>query len=261
VRRLSVLVVEDDVACQKMAAAPFRARGDYVRVAPDGFEALAMCLQEPPDVVLSDVQMPRMDGWQLLRMIRSRPQLADIPVIFTTTLNDETERLKGYQLGVDDYIGKPYRSGELRARVDRLAARSQPLRAKPVEKQSLRGDLTQVSVASVLSFLELEQKTGQLVVLKEGKNGRLFVQKGRPLRADLDDAVLGATPREQAFEILDWQQGEFEFQAGEIDGLDELKCTMTNLLLEHARVRDEEKQDITKETELPPPRDGSDEQI
>jgi len=97
VRRLSVLVVEDDVACQKLAAAPFRARGDYVRIAPDGFEALAMCLKEPPDIVLSDVQMPRMDGWQLLRLIRARPSLASLPVVFLTMLNGENERLLGYQ--------------------------------------------------------------------------------------------------------------------------------------------------------------------
>jgi uncharacterized protein (TIGR02266 family) len=262
VRRLSVLVVEDDVACQKLAAAPFRSRGDYVRIAPDGFEALAMCLKEPPDVILSDVHMPRMDGWQLLRMVRSRPQLAHIPFLFITTLSGEAERLKGYELGVDDYVAKPYRSIELRARVDRLAARSQPA-ARNVEKpQWLRGDLSQVSVASVLSFLELEQKTGELHV--SGKHAaRLLVQKGRPLKAEIDtDAIAPLGARETAFEILDWTVGEFEFRAGEVDGHDELKITMSALLLEHARVRDEGRAgtDDTKEIviETPP---GSDEQL
>src|SRR5262249_13623057 len=116
-KRLSVVVADDDATCQKLAAAPFRARGDYVRVAGDGMEALAMCLQEQPDVVLSDVNMPGMDGWQLLRLLRARPNLQAVPVIFLTTLADEEERLRGYQMGVDDYVAKPYRSIELRARV------------------------------------------------------------------------------------------------------------------------------------------------
>jgi uncharacterized protein (TIGR02266 family) len=241
VRRLSVLVVEDDVACQKLAAAPFRARGDYVRIAPDGFEALAMCLKEPPDVVLCDVHMPRMDGWQLLRMLRARPHLAGIPVIFTTTLSGEDERLKGYQLGVDDYVSKPYRSMELRARVDRLAARSQHIHVPaPVEKRTLRGDLSQVSLGSVLSFLELEQKSGDLLV-GGNRNGKLCVRGGRPCRADLDDSAPGMTSREIAFELLDWTQGQFEFVDAHEAVEDDIKLTMSQLLLEHARKRDEAK--------------------
>ncbi len=238
VRRLSVVIVEDDVTCQKLAAAPFRARGDYVRVAPDGFEALALCLKEPPDIVLSDVHMPRMDGWQLLRMLRSRPALAHIPVIFTTTLSGEDERLKGYQLGVDDYVAKPYRSMELRARVDRLASRTQTPERATVEKRTLRGDLSQVSIASVMSFLELEQKSGELVVMGD-RSGKIYVRGGRPLKAFLDDPTAPASSREVAFEMLDWTKGHFEFVASDDPVDDEIKLSMSQLLLEHARVRDE----------------------
>lgn len=237
-RRLSLVVTDDDPAFQKLAAAPFRARGDYVRTASDGFEALALCLKEPPDVVLTDVHMPRMDGWQLLRTIRVRPTLASVPVIFTTTLSGEEERLKAYQLGVDDFIPKPYAAAELRARVDRLAARVQSQPRSLIERKTLRGDLAQVGLPSVCTFLEMEGKTGELLVAGE-RTARLFVRGGRPVRVEIDDAAPCLSPTEVLFELLSWEAGQFEFAAQDVPADDDFKTSMTALLLEHARVKDE----------------------
>jgi len=149
-RRLSVVIADDDHGCRTLAAAPFRQRGDYVRIAPDGFEALAQCLKETPDVIVSDVHMPRMDGWQLLRMCRARPTLSSVPFLFLTTLGGEQERLRGYQLGVDDYVAKPFRGKELQARVDRVVARVHRAPHALAAQKTLRGDLGQVSLPSVL---------------------------------------------------------------------------------------------------------------
>jgi len=237
-KRLSVVVADDDQSSQKLAAAPFRARGDYVRVASDGMEALALCLKEQPDVVLTDVQMPRMDGWQLLRMLRARPALQAVPVIFLTTLSGEEERLRGYQLGVDDYVHKPFRSVELRARVDRLTARARA-QARKEERNALRGDLSQVSLPSLFTFLELERKTGRLAVLNE-KTGYLWVRDGRPWRVQIDDAEPYFTPRELISILLGWTEGQFDFANELVDGEDQIKSSFTALLLEHARVTDEE---------------------
>jgi uncharacterized protein (TIGR02266 family) len=237
-KRLSVVVVDDDGPCQKQAAAPFRARGDYVRVASDGMEALALCLQEPPDVLLCDVNMPRMDGWQLLRMVRSRPNLAAVPVVFLTTLDGEEERLRGYQLGVDDFVAKPYRSIELRARVDRLTARARASSARS-EQNALRGDLQQVSLPSLFTFLELERKTGRLAVLGE-KNAIVWVRDGRPLRVEIEQAEEYFSPRELMSILLGWPNGQFDFASQSVEGDDEVKASFTALLLEYARVSDEE---------------------
>jgi CheY-like chemotaxis protein/Tfp pilus assembly protein PilZ len=180
---LSVLVVDDDHSSREAAAKPFRDRGDHVRTASDGVDALAACLKAPPDVILSDVQMPRMDGWQLVRIVRSRPQLAQVPMLFLTRLRGEDERLKGYQLGVDDFVPKPSRPEELVARVDRVVRRIK--RPSPAQAQKmLRGDLEQVSLASVLSFLELE-RTGILSVVRpdgEGSHRGGATSQGRDRR-------------------------------------------------------------------------------
>ncbi len=176
---ISVLVVDDDPTYQQLIAAGFS--GERVRLAANGFEALALCGREAPDVIVSDVNMPKMDGWQLLRLLRTKPQFASVPVLFTTTLSSEADRLRGYRLGVDDYLAKPFRVAELRARVDRLLARAttrptNPPSAAPATR-SLHGDLAHVSLGSVLSLLELERRTGRLTA-KGDTTGVLVIREG-----------------------------------------------------------------------------------
>jgi uncharacterized protein (TIGR02266 family) len=237
-RRLSVIIVDDDHGCRTLAAAPFRHRGDYVRLAPDGFDALAQCLKETPDVIVSDVHMPRMDGWQLLRLCRARPTLSSVPFLFLTTLGGEAERLRGYQLGVDDYIAKPFRAKELQARVDRIVSRVHKGAHALLEKKTLRGDLAQVPLPSVLTFLELERKTGELMVMGP-KTAHLFLREGRLLRVELDGVLADLTSIELVWEVLGWSVGQFEFAAQEVPGEDLYGRTITALLLDHARFSDE----------------------
>ena len=233
---LKVLIVEDDEGYRDLLAQLFRTRGDRVRTAGDGIEALAMCLKETPDVILSDVQMPRMDGWQLLRVLRGRPAFQQTPVVFLTTLENETARLSGYQLGVDDYIPKPARKEEIIARVDRAVQRA--LQAPPVvsETKTLHGDLEQVSLPAVLTLLEIEKKTGALVVDGEG-TGRVLFREGRPVRVELYGAH--GRPPELLGTMLSWKKGTFEFLNEDVDGEDEIRNGVMQLLLEVARKTDE----------------------
>ncbi|HWE28928.1 MAG TPA: response regulator [Polyangia bacterium] len=237
-RRLSVMIVDDDHGCRTLAAQPFRTRGDYVRIAVDGFEALAQCLKETPDVIVSDVHMPRLDGWQLLRMCRARPTLSSVPFLFLTTLSGEQERLRGYQLGVDDYVGKPFRGKELQARVDRVVDRVQRASHALAEKKTLRGDLASVTMPAVLGFLELERKTGELLVIGP-KPAHLFLRDGRLLRVEVDGVVADATSIEVVYDVLSWRTGQFEFAAHEVPGDDLYELSITALLLDHARFSDE----------------------
>jgi CheY-like chemotaxis protein len=236
---LDVVVVDDDDHYRELAAEPFRKRGDNVRTTSDGLEALAMCLKEPPDVILSDVQMPRMDGWQLLRLVRARPALASVPVIFLTMLDGDTERLLGYQLGVDAYISKPYLPEQLLVRVHQIVRRARNAKASPVQRTTLRGDLDQVAASSVLSFLELERKTGVLLVVGP-KLARLFLANGRLVRAEIEGTP-ATRSRATLMSVLDWNEGQFEFSPEDVDAKDEIHSTISALLLEHARATDERK--------------------
>ncbi|MEZ4223543.1 MAG: response regulator [Polyangiaceae bacterium] len=236
---LDVVVVDDDARWRETAAQPFRQRGDRVRTFADGLQALAECIEDPPDVILSDVQMPRMDGWQLLRMIRARPTLARTPVVFLTSLDGDAERLKGYQLGVDAYVPKPFRPEELLLRVRRLVR--QALSTPPeANEQVMRGDLRHVGVAALMSFIAAERKSGQLLVVGE-RVARVFLDDGRPVRAEIEGARMSQSSRSVILDLFDWTEGEFELSEGEVSQLDEVRASINELVLEHARMVDEGK--------------------
>jgi DNA-binding response OmpR family regulator len=235
------VVVDDDDRYRELAAEPFRRRGDIVRTTADGLEALAMCLNDPPDIILSDVQMPRLDGWQLLRLIRSRPALAAVPVIFLTSLDSDPERLLGYQLGVDGYIPKPYTPEELLVRVHQILRRTRHGGTPLMLPTTLRGDLEHVSPSSILSFLEVEKKTGVLLLIGECV-ARLFISAGRLLRAELEGTERPVASRQILTQALDWTTGQFEFLSEDVKCKNEFgSSSITSLLLEHARVSDERK--------------------
>lgn len=234
---LSVVVIDDDPRWREQAARPFRERGDRVRTFTDGLQALAACVEDPPDVILTDVQMPRMDGWQLLRLIRSRPALAATPVVFLTSLDGDAERLRGYQLGVDVYVPKPFNPEELLIRVRRLVRKALPDPARP-NGVDLKGDLEHVSAASLLSFLEIEKKTGVLLIVGD-RVARLFVKNGVPLRAELEGQRSALPSRAVVHEVLGWTSGQFELSAEDVTVTDEIRTSISQLVLEHAKMTDE----------------------
>jgi DNA-binding response OmpR family regulator len=236
--RATVLVVDDSEGHRVVALRSLRAAGFDVLSASDGLEGLGIAIRERPDVILTDVNMPRMDGWKLLRMLRSRPNLASTPIIFLTTLNDDSQRLKGYRLGVDDYLGKPFQGAELAARVDRVLARSRAHQGATAN-QALRGDLSQVSLASVLSLAEMERRTGSLLLLQGDDAIHLFLRDGAIVRVDLPPRFDGKRGIERIFHALSWQQGQFELSAAEVLCEDDLGLPTSFVLLEHARVQDE----------------------
>jgi hypothetical protein len=161
-----------------------------------------------------------------------------VPFLFLTTLSGEPERLRGYQLGVDDYVAKPFRAKELQARVDRVVERVQRASHALAEKKTLRGDLASVALPAVLGFLELERKTGTLFVIGP-RQAHLFIREGRLLRVEVDNVVADATSIEVVYDVLGWRSGQFEFAAHEVAGEDLYDTSITALLLDHARFSDE----------------------
>jgi uncharacterized protein (TIGR02266 family) len=236
-RRLDIVLVDDDGGIRAPIAAALVARGDRVRESEDGLDGLAQCLKQTPDLVLSDLQMPRMDGWTLVRMLRARPSLQRVPVILFSTLADDEARLRGYRLGVDDYIAKPVEIEELMVRIDRVVARTQQSSAQ--ERRSLRGDLEHVALASLLSFLAMEQKTGILLLVGGDATSRVFMRAGVPLRIEIDDVPIEGLDDPALFGLLNWTRGSFEFSVGDVACGDELATNVNVLLLEHARRSDE----------------------
>lgn len=116
-----VLIAEDEPEIAEILSAYLQRSGLRTRQAGDGREALAMHRALKPDLLLLDVQMPQLDGWQVLGEIRAR---GDTPVIMLTALDQDIDKLMGLRLGADDYVVKPFNPAEVVARVQAVLRRS-----------------------------------------------------------------------------------------------------------------------------------------
>lgn len=112
-----ILIAEDDPTAQKLLGVILKNQSYQLIFAGNGYEAFSLAQLHEPDLVLSDVMMPEMTGYELCQVLRNHPQFSDIPVVLLTTLSDKESRLKGIEAGADDFISKPYDMDELRARV------------------------------------------------------------------------------------------------------------------------------------------------
>jgi chemosensory pili system protein ChpA (sensor histidine kinase/response regulator) len=122
-RQRSVLVVDDSLTVRKITDRLLTREGYRVLVAKDGVEALEKLRDQLPDVVITDVEMPRMDGFDLVRNVRSDDHLKSLPVIMITSRTAEKHRQHASDIGVDVFLGKPYEEGELLRHIAALAQR------------------------------------------------------------------------------------------------------------------------------------------
>jgi DNA-binding response OmpR family regulator len=113
----TILIVDDEPTGQDVLEGLLAGQGYQMAFAPDGPSALAKAALLMPDVILLDVMMPGMDGFDVCRQLRADPILAEVPIILITALDDDDSRLAGIEAGADDFITKPFNRVELRARI------------------------------------------------------------------------------------------------------------------------------------------------
>ena len=117
----TILVVEDDPKTAALVALYLEREGFETQVARDGSEAMSLAERHGPVLVILDIMLPRMDGWEVFRRLRRR---SDVPVIMLTARGEEVDRVAGLTLGADDYVVKPFSPRELVARVQTVLRRT-----------------------------------------------------------------------------------------------------------------------------------------
>lgn len=168
----TLLVVEDDAALRDTIAYNLRREGYHVVTAADGVAALQLALQQPPALVLLDLMLPRLDGLDVCRQLRAKPETAHVPILMLTARGEESDKVVGLELGADDYVTKPFSWNELRARVRALLRRGD----QPVAVAQMAVETTPQPHIMVSGELQIDEdrrevtKRGELIDL----NARLF---------------------------------------------------------------------------------------
>jgi signal transduction histidine kinase len=174
--RPEILIVDDTVASLDLLADLLAKAGYAVRAAQDARMALHSAQAKPPELILLDVRMPGMDGYELCRRLKAEPVTHDIPVIFLSALRETEDKVRGFALGAVDYIGKPFQPEEVLARVrthielrrlqtrleERVAERTEQLHRSQARLQELAGHLQTIREEERTAIArELHDELGQ----------------------------------------------------------------------------------------------------
>src|SRR5574341_2630092 len=133
-----ILVIDDDVTLIGLIEEYLNKAGYHTLTAASGVAGLQAFHEHRPDLVVLDVMMPKMDGWTVCQRLR---EISDVPIIMLTAKGEEQDRLRGFRLGVDDYVVKPFSSAELVARVGAILARSRRALPETHTAPIVRGDI------------------------------------------------------------------------------------------------------------------------
>lgn len=182
-----ILVVDDEVSLQETLTYKLEKEGYQVEVAGDGLTALELARSTKPDLVILDVMLPGMDGFEVCRTLR---QETNIPVLMLTARDDEIDRVVGLEVGADDYLPKPFSMRELIARVKALLRRVRLMREE-IGAAAQEGNLPQIMTFGNLEIdmTRREVRLGGVVVPCKPKEFDLLTfmgqNKGRVLTREL----------------------------------------------------------------------------
>ena len=134
-----ILVVDDDPDIAKLLSVALREAGYNPLTAASAIEGLRTLFNERPNLILLDVMMAGMDGWEMAARVR---ELSDVPLIMVTAKDSEVDKLRGFNLGIDDYVTKPFSLMELAARIEAVLNRADKARQSNTQRHYVFGDLT-----------------------------------------------------------------------------------------------------------------------
>lgn len=184
----TILLIDDEKLITGPLARSLREAGYQVWVANNGRDGLNLALENEPDIVVLDILMPEMDGWEVCKAIR---QSSPVPILMLTALGDEIDRILGLELGADDYITKPFSTRELKARIRALLRRveldrtGQPQKIAEFHVDQIRLNVDTRQVYKEKELLTLRYKEFELLSLLMSHTGDVVT------RAELFDKVWG----------------------------------------------------------------------
>jgi PAS domain S-box-containing protein len=168
----TILVIEDDQNIRESIIDLLETSNFNVISAPNGKEGLALAIEKVPDLILCDVMMPLMDGYEVIQAVRNEKTLKDVPFIFLSAKSQKTDMRKGMDLGADDYLTKPFRAQELfdavETRIWKNEVGQQELRDTKVELEKLNQQMVAISEADIPVSMIISDLHGTIVHFSRG---------------------------------------------------------------------------------------------
>ncbi|MFN0241694.1 MAG: response regulator [Planctomycetota bacterium] len=235
----TILLVDDDrLECRVFAASLKSYRNYRLEIANDVARAMAILSERVVDLVITDLFMPEVDGFGLVQSLQREERLRHIPIILLSSDDRTTSKITGFELGICDYVTKPFEMGEVVARIDGALKRSIGRRAAGQRKSySLTGDFTGLSFCDLVNLLAFGQRTGSLSTITPRAAGHVEFVRG-----DVFDAAFGNLEGAEAiYALMQEQRGQFEFRprSGGEDPPRRVVQSCMALLMEGARRLDE----------------------
>lgn len=234
-----LLLVDADPRSVRVLEVSLKKSGYSVTTASDGADALAKIEYSTPDLILTDTRLPTLDGYELVRRLKQNPDLSQIPVVFLTSQKSIEDKIRGLELGVEDYLTKPIFVRELTARVNLLLARRTQERmatSTPAGARTrLSGSLADMGVVDIIQTFEVSRKSGEARVTSGRLEAVIYFRDGKVV-----DARLGRLRGEEAvYRALIWATGSFEVEFKPVSSEDVVPTTTQGLLMEGMRRVDE----------------------
>jgi CheY-like chemotaxis protein len=246
----TALIADEDEAFRKYLAMPLAAQGFTIQEAADGSAAWQLAVQHRPWLILADVSMPEVDGFEFCRRVRSHPLLSHTPLLFISGTDKYKERYRALQIGADDFLSKQMPIRELLMRIQLLLTKYSDLGADQEQVGTQEGEAPgifqgRVEVFGAPALLQMcaqGRLTGIFTALAEDEAQTAAVMGFRD--GDVISATVGATSGlEGAYAFLAWSQGSFKFTPGEPGEGEPLAQSVEHLLLEGCRLLDESQKD------------------
>jgi CheY-like chemotaxis protein len=212
--------------------------GFEVVTASQSSEALAALQAALPDLIISDTDLDGTDGFDLCRQIKARTEWAKIPILFVSGRKSIEDKIRGLELGVEDYLTKPIYIKEIAIRVRTALQRAERerLESRREGRTKFAGDLEDIGVVDLVQTIDLNRKSGIIhIVNRDGRRGAVFFREGRVIDAEVG-RLSGA---EAMFRLFSWSEGRFEVEFKPIRRRDVINLPSAALLMEGMHRLDE----------------------
>ena len=236
-----ILLVDADPRSLRILEVSLKKAGYALTCAEDGLAALEAVMHQAPDLLICDTKLPRLDGYTLARRLKDRKEFAHIPIIFLLSQKSVEDKIRGLELGVEDYLQKPIFVRELLARVSVLLARrthesmSGQRSVAPGAESQFRGSIQEMTVVDLLQTFETSKKSGTITFEDGQSTAHIWLRDGQ-----IVDAEVGALGGEEAvFRLFVWTDANFEVDFVPVNRESIVDMSTSALVMEGMRRADE----------------------